>query len=256
MISVSPKWHHTTFYAVTALAMMPFISGCGGGNDGNDDLGTLPIPTPFPSSSVAPSPSPSVSPSPGTLPTPVPTPTPTPDGNLPPVSGETLTEGQGVLVFTEASADTNTPTDALSTNSGDFNLGAVVPPLGENGNSVQVYFSDVRNSQLRSVTVVLADRAGVREGVSLPLGGVVDRVMDKNAFVILSTKPASDASDTSLKQWHSAGGGTVTLQRLTDGTVKVRVENARMVPYTAARNNGQTGSFTLNGAGFAVIRAQ
>ncbi|MBC8136696.1 MAG: hypothetical protein H8F28_12480, partial [Fibrella sp.] len=111
-----------------------------------------------------------------------------------------------------------------------------------------------RNAQLRSVTVVMADRGGVREGVSLPLGGVVDRVMNKNAFVIFSSKPASDATDTTLKQWHSAGGGTVTLQSLTDGTIRVRVENARMVPYTAARDSGQTGSFTLNGAGFATIQ--
>ncbi len=252
MIFRSPTRHHAAICALAATVMMPILLiGCGGGDDGDMDLAALPA-SPFPSAGASPSPSPVASPSPVTLPTPAPTPTPV--VTLPPVTGETLTEGQGILVFSEVSADTNLPTGTLSTISGDFNLGAVVPPLGDNGTSVQVYFSDVRESQLRSVTVVLADRNGVREGASLPLGGVVDNVMDRTAFVIVSTKPVSDATDATLKQWHSVGGGTVTLERLTDGTAKVRVENARMVPYTAARNNGQAGSFTLNGAGFATIR--
>lgn len=257
MIFNSLKWHHVTLGVATGLAMLPIIAGCGGG-DSDDDLVTLPIPSPFPSIAASPSPTPSpspvVSPTPTVLPTPVPSPTPTPA--VPSVTGETLTEGQGVFVFSEVSVDTNTPVDTMSPNSVSFNLGALMPALGENGNSVQVYFSDVHNTQIRSVTVVLADRKGVKEGISLPLGAVVTQVMDKNAFVILSTKAASDATDTNLKQWHSAGGGTVTLQRLANGTVKVRVANARMVPYTAARNAGQTGSFTLNGAGFARIGTQ
>lgn len=257
MKTKSLQWHHAALFSAAALATLPMIlAGCGGSDDSNEDLLFLPSPSPAPTTGVSPSPSPSpaVSPSPTVLPSPTPSPSPSP--TLPPVTGETLTEGQGVLVFSDVSAGTNIPTDPTSPNSDGFSLGAVVPRLGLSGSSVQVYFSDVRNSQLRSVTVVLADRTGVSEGASLPLGSVTTNVTDKNAFVLVSSKAASDGTDENLKQWHSAGGGTVVLERLTPTVVKIRIENARLVPYTGARDAGQTGSFTLNGAAFATIRQQ
>jgi hypothetical protein len=252
-MTFSTRRIYAALFALAATATMPtLLLGCGGGDDDYDDLATLPTATPSPLSLPQVTPSPVVSPSPAVLPTPAPTPTPVVP--LPPVSGETLIEGQGVLVFSDVSADANLPTGPVFAGSEGFNLGATVPPLGDSGNSVQVFFSDVRDEQLRSVTVVFADRSGVREGASLPLGAVVGSVLNKNAFVIVSARPASDPSDAPLKQWHSAGGGTITVERLTDGTAKVRIENARMVPYTGVRDIGQTGSFTLNGAGFATIQ--
>jgi len=246
--------------AVFALALPFALASCGGGDDNNDtDLISLPLASPFPPVNVSPAPSitpsPVATPSPGASPVPLPTPAPTPvvAATPPPASGETLVQGEGVLSFADASVDTNVPTDPLFTGGGGAVAGAKLIPLGANGTSLQVFLSDTRGGQSRSFSIIVADRSGVKEGAVFTLGGVVDRVTDPVAFVLLSVKPASDSGDTALKQWHSAGGGTVRVERVSNGVARVRIENARMVPYTAARQNGQAGTFTVSGAAFVAI---
>ena len=245
--------------ALFALAAPLVLTGCGGGNEVDGDVTPLVLSTPFPTPSVAPPattpPSPITPPSPPPAPTPLPTPAPTPAPTAPtppPISGETLSQGEGVIAFTDVSADTNVPTAPVFT-AGGATLGAKIVPLGANGNSVQVFLSDIRGGQNRSITVVVANRTGVTEGTVIPLGGVVDNVKDPVAFVLLSAKSADDAGDATLRQWHSAGGGTLRVVSLSGTVARVRIENARMVAYTAARSNGQTGSFTINGAAFATV---
>lgn len=245
------------FAALFALTAPVLLSGCGGDDGDDSDLIGLPLASPSPTATATPSPTPSpaVSPSPGATPVPLPTPAPTPvvSATPPPTSGETLVQGEGVLSFSEVSADTNVPTDALFTGGGGATAGAKLLPLGANGTSLQVFLSDIRGGQSRSFSVVVADRAGVKEGAVFTLGAVTDRVTDPVAFVLLSAKPASDSGDTALKQWHSASGGTIRVLSVTNGVARVRIENARMVPYTAARQNGQAGTFTVSGAAFVAI---
>ncbi|MBC8143132.1 MAG: hypothetical protein H7Y38_17030 [Armatimonadetes bacterium] len=243
--------------AVIAFAAPLHLMGCGGDDNNDSDIVNLPIASPFPpvTFSPSPSPTPTANPSPGTSPIPLPTPAPTPSvaPTPPPTSGETLVQGEGVLVFTDTGADTNVPTDPLFTGSGGATAGAKLVSVGANGNSLQVFLSDIRGGQSRSFSIVVADRTTVKEGAVFTLNGVTDRVIDPVAFVLLSAKPASDAGDTALKQWHSASGGTVHVERVSGGVARVRIENARMVPYTAARQNGQNGTFTVSGAAFVAI---
>ena len=252
-----------------AAASVALAGGCG--SSGGDALTnnasplTLSIPRPLPSTMPAATPAPVVTPAPvaGASPTPAPTPTPivsllpSPVASPTPapaaVTVDTLTPGQAVITFGNPSADFTVPTDPLLPSDNGFAIGASNPALAKNGNSAQVFFADTDGGLTRGVSLVIADRNGVSQNETLPLGKVVTAVTGQNAFVLFTTRPFGDTSDAHLQQWHSANGGTLLLERLGNGQVKIRITNAQMVPYTDAGNNGQVGSFTLNGGGYSAI---